>query len=83
MLPTHKAGSGLAVGSHTVSIFHVEYHWFTAASLVSSSLDILHKQSIYIADRLIACYNDSHSVHTCCFTNTQLTTALPDQLTEV
>lgn len=61
----------------------MEYHWFTAASLVSSSFDILYKQPVYVTHRLIPCYHYSHTFRTSRFTNAKLTTTQPDQLAKV
>lgn len=61
----------------------MEYHWLTTASLVSSSPDILNKQSVYVTYGLVPCYHYSHAFGTGRFTNAKLTTAQPDQLAKV
>lgn len=83
VFPAQKAVGRLAICSHSVSVFHVEYHWFTAASLVSSSSDIVHKQPVYVANRFIARHHYSHALRSSSFTNTKLATTQPDQLAEV
>jgi len=83
MFPAQKAVSRLAVSPHSIFVFHVEYHWLTAASLVSSSSHILHEQPVYVADWLISCHHNSYALGSSSFTYTQLTTGQPDQLAEV
>ena len=83
VFPAHKAVGGLAIGPHSVSVFNMEYHWFTAASLVSSSLDILYKQPVYVTHRLVPCYHYSHALRAGRFTNAKFTTTQPDQLAKV
>lgn len=61
----------------------MEYHWFTAASLVSSSLDILYKQPVYVTYRLVPCHHYSHAFRPGRFTHAKLTTAQPHQLAKV
>lgn len=83
IFPAQKAVGGLAISSHSVSVFNMEYHWFTASSLVSSSLDILNKQPVYVTYRLVPCHHYSHAFRASRFTHAKLTTAQPDQLAKV
>ena len=83
MFPAQKAVCRLAVSPHSIFVFHVEYHRFTAASLVPSTPDIVHEQSINVADRLVPRHHNSHALCPGSLTYTELTAAQPDQLAEV
>ena len=83
MLPAQKAVGRLAIGPQSILVFHVKYHGFTAASLVTSSPDILHEQPVYVPNRLVPRYHNSHALWSNSFTYTELPTAHPDQLAEV
>lgn len=83
MFPAQKAVSRLAVGSHSILIFHVEYHWLTTSSLVSSSLHILYKHPVYVSNWFISRYYNTDALCSSSFAQTKLSTTRPDQLTEV
>ena len=83
MFPAQKAVGRLAVSSYAIFVIYMEYHRLTAASLVPSSFDILHEQTIYVANGFIPRYHYSHALCSSSFTHTQLASAKPDQLAEV
>lgn len=83
MFPAQDAVSGLAVCPASIVVFNFEYHRLATSSLVSSPLHILHEQPVYVPNRFISRYHNRHTVASGGFTNTELTTAHPDQLAEV